>query len=92
MTTKKGNTYYYITKKVIIKLEALKDYEGHTTLPFKIVAYIKGRTSDAGLEILQPGKHITSNQLRYVAANGADKLIAEEGMESIKKVFENEIF
>lgn len=94
MITKKGEIYYYITKKIIIELEAIWNFEGYTTVPFKIIDYVRGTPEDAGtgkLGILDVGKKITSNQLNYVSSEGADKLIFKKGTESIKGVFENEI-
>lgn len=94
MTTKKDEIYYYITKKVIIKLKAVWDFEGYTTVPFKIIDYVRGTPDDAGsgkLGLLNVGKMITSNQLNYVASEGANKLIFKKGAESIRGVFENEI-
>lgn len=92
MTIKKDEIYYYITKKVIIKLKALRDDESYTLLPFKILGYIRGSSRDAGHGYaLQVGSEISSNQLNYVASEGANKLIFKNGTESIRGVFENEI-
>ena len=91
MKVEKNKIYYYITSRVIIKLKASRTDEGYTSILFEILDYIKGNEEEAGMGELGVGNKISSNQLNFVATEGADKLIHEEGKKSIVAVFSGEI-